>query len=206
MIAFPLELETRLYYSLRLILHLYRWAVARHLNEFCSKRQFMNFEIYNFSHFQNVISNDSPTRRRHYDALRTKIDMWLTPKKLSVNISATTNFEHFLNQRRKRDLIAPICAISYFNKYFHFFQQCFILILKKEGVRPFCLKVGDFVLLYNEREVYTSYSSVNTVTYYYKRKLEFWVKLFPCPKITFSIAFSLQHLCSLQEQSPRRVL
>ena len=75
MIAFPLELETRLYYLLRLILHLHRWAVARHLNEFCSKRQFMNFEIYNFSHFQNVISNDSPTRRRHYDALRTKIDM-----------------------------------------------------------------------------------------------------------------------------------
>ena len=29
----------------------------------------------NFSHFQNVISNNPPTWERHYEALRTKIDM-----------------------------------------------------------------------------------------------------------------------------------
>ena len=37
----------------------------------------------NFSEFQNVII-DKPmlptTRERHYDALRTKIDMWLTQR------------------------------------------------------------------------------------------------------------------------------
>ena len=34
----------------------------------------------NFSYFQNVISNNPNTRERHYGALRTNIDMWLTPK------------------------------------------------------------------------------------------------------------------------------
>ena len=34
----------------------------------------------NLSHFQKVISNKPPTRERHYDALRKKIGMWLTPK------------------------------------------------------------------------------------------------------------------------------
>ena len=37
----------------------------------------------NFSHFQNVISNNPPlTRERHYDVLRTKIDMLLTPNRI----------------------------------------------------------------------------------------------------------------------------
>ena len=70
---------------LRLILHLYKWDLARHENEFCSKWQNDNWSTLKFdnlSHFQNVIRNDSPPskRKRHYDALRTKIDMWLNPK------------------------------------------------------------------------------------------------------------------------------
>ena len=32
-----------------------------------------------FSEFQNIISDNPTTRERHSDALRTKIDMWLTP-------------------------------------------------------------------------------------------------------------------------------
>ena len=32
-----------------------------------------------FSHFQNAISNNSPTRERYYDPLSTKIDMCITP-------------------------------------------------------------------------------------------------------------------------------
>ena len=40
----------------------------------------MSFEIDNFSEFQNVISDSAPhPPQRHYDALRTKIGMWLTP-------------------------------------------------------------------------------------------------------------------------------
>ena len=41
------------------------------------------FKFDNFSEFQNVISDTLPlTRERCYDSLHTKIDMWLTPKKL----------------------------------------------------------------------------------------------------------------------------
>ena len=34
----------------------------------------------NFSEFKNVISDSLSSPKRHYDALRTKIDMWLTLK------------------------------------------------------------------------------------------------------------------------------
>ena len=33
----------------------------------------------NFSHFQNVISNNTSTCERHYDALRMEINMWINP-------------------------------------------------------------------------------------------------------------------------------
>ena len=36
----------------------------------------------NFSEFHNVINDSSPSPERHYDALRTKIDMWLIPYSL----------------------------------------------------------------------------------------------------------------------------
>ena len=45
-----------------------------------SKLQWVNFKFDNFSEYQNVISDSTPSRKRHYDALRTKIDMWLTAK------------------------------------------------------------------------------------------------------------------------------
>ena len=41
-------------------------------------------KFYNFSEFQNVISDSPPpTPQLHYDPLRTKIDMWLTRKDFS---------------------------------------------------------------------------------------------------------------------------
>ena len=36
----------------------------------------------NISEFQNVISDSPSQPQRHYDALRTKIDMWLTPNEI----------------------------------------------------------------------------------------------------------------------------
>ena len=83
-IGFSLELEIRLYalsitiILLRLILYLHRYGVAGYGNYFCRKRQFMTFEIWNFSLFENVINNNSPTRQCHSDSLRTKIGIWLT--------------------------------------------------------------------------------------------------------------------------------
>ena len=38
-------------------------------------------KVYSFSKFQNVISDSPHILQRHYDALRTKIDMWLALKK-----------------------------------------------------------------------------------------------------------------------------
>ena len=47
-------------------------------------------EFDNFFDFQNVISDSPPfTPERHYDALRTKIDMWLTPTDYVFNIIVT---------------------------------------------------------------------------------------------------------------------
>ena len=47
-IMLPLELENILYHLYKLLIHLERWALARHENEFCIKRQFMNFKIRYF--------------------------------------------------------------------------------------------------------------------------------------------------------------
>ena len=37
----------------------------------------MNFEIRSIFEFQNVIKDSAITPKRHYDARRTKIDMWV---------------------------------------------------------------------------------------------------------------------------------
>ena len=77
--------------------HLYIWAVAglevgtysneprvliaiyRYLNKYTIHCQLYNnlrtFKFDNFSEFQNLISGSPPAHQRHYDALRTKIDM-----------------------------------------------------------------------------------------------------------------------------------
>ena len=95
---------------LRLILHLHKWDLAGHENEFCSKWQNDNWwtlKFDNLSHFQNVIRNDSPPskRKRHYNALRTKIDMWLTPK---------TKFKIWV-----LEFLIGISPKRCFNQYFH---------------------------------------------------------------------------------------
>ena len=43
----------------------------------------------NFSELQNVITDNPPTSQRHYHALRTKIDMWLTPYQFSIPTYST---------------------------------------------------------------------------------------------------------------------
>ena len=54
-----------------------------------------NINIYviyinnNISEFQNVISDSLPTPQRHYDALRTKINLWLTHKMTDPKIQLT---------------------------------------------------------------------------------------------------------------------
>ena len=47
--------------------------------DFVVKDKLRTLKFNNFSHFQNVISNNSPTRERYYDALSTKTDMSITP-------------------------------------------------------------------------------------------------------------------------------
>ena len=47
--------------------------------DFVVKDKLWTLKFNNFSHFQNVISNNSPTRERYYDALSTKTDMSITP-------------------------------------------------------------------------------------------------------------------------------
>ena len=49
------------------------------MHELSNSITFLNFETL------SVIA--TPTRKRHYDALRTKIDMWLTPKDKIVSLA-----------------------------------------------------------------------------------------------------------------------
>ena len=62
--------------------HLCIWAIGGHeLGTVSSLTIHGNswvLKLDNFPEFQNVISDSSP--QRHYDALPTKTNMWLTPK------------------------------------------------------------------------------------------------------------------------------
>ena len=42
----------------------------------------------NFTDFPNVISDRPPTPERHYDALRTKINMWLNPNQVVDDLTS----------------------------------------------------------------------------------------------------------------------
>ena len=50
----------------------------------------------NLSEFQSVINDSPPTRERHYGALHTRFDMWLTPKlsKIMEKIYETNSSFH----------------------------------------------------------------------------------------------------------------
>ena len=69
---------------------IYIWAIAEHELDTLSIRVHNSLTVHdnswalkfdNFLEFQNVISDSSPTPQRHCDALRTKIYMWLAPRK-----------------------------------------------------------------------------------------------------------------------------
>ena len=80
--------------------HLCIWAIAGHELGTLSIRAHNSLTVYehtwalkfdDFSEFQNVISdNPQPPQpptflpQRHFDALRTKIDMWLTPNQQKI--------------------------------------------------------------------------------------------------------------------------
>ena len=70
--------------------HLYIWAIGGHELGILSIRVHNSLTVQdnswalkfdNFSEFRNVISDSTPNPQRHYGALRTKIDMWLTPRR-----------------------------------------------------------------------------------------------------------------------------
>ena len=79
----------------------------RWLNKYAIHWQFMTihelWNLINFSEFLNVIRDSAPpisTLVRHYDTLRTKIDIWLTPYtnyfSCRKTISSASNFKRCL--------------------------------------------------------------------------------------------------------------